>query len=571
VNLQTTKMADSDSDLKKNFTTFLNKDIKGLSQYYNYNGNDHVSVYKGKNLSKLKDLSKLDLDRDHNLRNKHFKNLKETFTSENGTYQINGVIPTKDLKLFYKTEHGDFSIDFNTKTGILNLLENAGTTATFGLGNEELVDKTVRDAIKLAPGSFALSESISDSGILEEIRRIMMPDVQNVKAVPHSLNVYKDGGHFKKHVDTPRGSTMFGTLVVLLPTNFEGGSFTVDGPKLGSLDNRDPVEKVPEHVEKVEDDSESEESEVESEVDESEVDDGLIDFSRIENSKIPKKSSGSDTFVWKPNINEENSLNYIAFYSDCKHMIEPITDGTRMTITYDLHYIDYVNDKFKDKITKSYREKKTVRTYSNLIKPVFVGDSLFTTFTKNLKNALLDETFLPKGGLLGFCLKHGYAHDSGTVFTNLQNLPKLLKGSDRSLLLAADNLGLDPKLMGVFRGSEDDFFLDMLERDDDYDSDEPSLIKTMCDPTRKFVTSEKLRGHLSGYMEEEDTYGCDLENIEHSLEFGGSTDVYWVNDKTPWGSLENYPYQGNEPSVHTFYGALGLVLEVPAFDKRLVQ
>jgi len=32
------------------------------------------------------------------------------------------------------------------------------------------------------------------------------------------------GGFFKAHVDTPRGATVFGSLVVILPTVHEGGA-----------------------------------------------------------------------------------------------------------------------------------------------------------------------------------------------------------------------------------------------------------------------------------------------------------------------------------------------------------
>ena len=55
----------------------------------------------------------------------------------------------------------------------------------------------------------------------------MMPDMcpnKYVRAELYKLNIYSGpGGHFKSHVDTPRSSEMFGSLVVCLPTQFTGG------------------------------------------------------------------------------------------------------------------------------------------------------------------------------------------------------------------------------------------------------------------------------------------------------------------------------------------------------------
>jgi len=51
----------------------------------------------------------------------------------------------------------------------------------------------------------------------------------NVKLTKYKLNMYAKGGFFKRHVDHPRdaGSTV-GTLVVILPTRFEGGMLELD-------------------------------------------------------------------------------------------------------------------------------------------------------------------------------------------------------------------------------------------------------------------------------------------------------------------------------------------------------
>lgn len=41
------------------------------------------------------------------------------------------------------------------------------------------------------------------------------------------LLLYEEGGHFKKHRDTEKEANMFGTLVVALPSQHEGGDLVI--------------------------------------------------------------------------------------------------------------------------------------------------------------------------------------------------------------------------------------------------------------------------------------------------------------------------------------------------------
>lgn len=63
-------------------------------------------------------------------------------------------------------------------------------------------------------GRFATTFALSDSSILEDVKRIMMPNARSVRAEPYKLHVYRPGDFFKPHVDTPRGAGQFGSLVV---------------------------------------------------------------------------------------------------------------------------------------------------------------------------------------------------------------------------------------------------------------------------------------------------------------------------------------------------------------------
>lgn len=82
-------------------------------------------------------------------------------------------------------------------------------------------------------------------------------------------------GLFRKHVDTPRSESQIGSLVVCLPSKFKGGRFTVQHSG-----------------------------------------------QRIE-------------FDWS--TLSDAAIQWAAFYSDCEHEIETVTEGERLTLTYNLY------------------------------------------------------------------------------------------------------------------------------------------------------------------------------------------------------------------------------------------
>ena len=89
---------------------------------------------------------------------------------------------------------------------------------------------------------------------------------------------YRDaGGHFKSHVDTPQSVAMFGSLVVCLPSRFSGGQLvTRHGGKKICYDWSSAPDKTP------------------------------------------------------------CNLEWAAFYSDVEHEILPVTEGYRVTMTFNL-------------------------------------------------------------------------------------------------------------------------------------------------------------------------------------------------------------------------------------------
>src|SRR5690349_4783857 len=95
----------------------------------------------------------------------------------------------------------------------------------------------------------------------------------------HKMNIYKKGGFFLPHVDTPTNTgLMIGTLLIVLPTRYSGGEFIVEHKTLN----------------------------------------------RSFNAQSSISPGGFGSLAW------------CAFYSDCRHQVKPVTDGVRMTLTYDI-------------------------------------------------------------------------------------------------------------------------------------------------------------------------------------------------------------------------------------------
>lgn len=145
--------------------------------------------------------------------------------------------------------------------------------ASFGKGKQEIQDPNIRKAYALDTKHFLSSFHPADHGILKSIENLMH-STSDVHAELYKLNIYSTGGHFKEHVDTPRASNMIGSLVVCLPCEHKGGSLIVK------------------HEGK------------------------QIEFDFSGNSK---------------------DIQWCAFYADCVHQVMPVTEGYRVTLTYNLY------------------------------------------------------------------------------------------------------------------------------------------------------------------------------------------------------------------------------------------
>ena len=209
---------------------------------------------------------------------------------------------------------------------ILKLIESS-SVASFGKGKVTVTDKSYRDAYALEPEKFFTSFQLSDCGIIGDVRVSLVPDVLNIRAELYKMNVYSGPtGCFKAHVDTPRGGNMFGSLVVCLPSQFTGGSL------------------------------------------------------------VTRHQDQEVTYDWSSPTSDP-VIQWAAFFSDVEHEILPVTNGYRVTLTYNLYHCDQLN-------------------------PVPSLNVTTTPFYQNLKAALGQPHFLREGGVLGFACQHSYVFEN---------------------------------------------------------------------------------------------------------------------------------------------------------------
>ena len=111
------------------------------------------------------------------------------------------------------------------------------------------------------------------------------------------------------------------------------------------------------------------------------------------------------------------SVAFAAFFSDLEHEVEVVTTGYRVTVTYNLYLTD----------GHSHPAPPISVTYEIALKTAFIS-------------LLADRTCLPRGGLIGFGLRHQYP--LSIYQSSLQQLLAFLKGSDAVLYKVCKDLEL---------------------------------------------------------------------------------------------------------------------------------
>lgn len=204
--------------------------------------------------------------------------LGKVVTGMESTFACGGSISDSTLLISYKKKSGEWSpnplkLPSTDDTAVQDLLLSC-TVASFGYESQTVIDRKFHDALKLDTDCFTTNFDLLSTPIPSTIEKLM--DIRSpIRAELYKLNIYRKGGHFKSHVDTPRSGDMFGSLVVSLPSHFTGGEL------------------------------------------------------------VTRHNGRQVTFDWSRD--SKTCTQWGAFFSDVEHEVLPVGSGHRITLTYSLY------------------------------------------------------------------------------------------------------------------------------------------------------------------------------------------------------------------------------------------
>lgn len=272
----------------------------------------------------------------------------ETYCNLSAGHQVCG--------LSFQTECFPFVTKDTTDVTQLNpsLLQKSCTPSPFGdlKHGDTKIDSKIRDAwetkdIVLTPqGKEWVSQITQNASSLFGNRKI--------KAEFDKLNLYRTGGFFKVHQDTPRINRV-GTLLVFLPTEFTGGEFQITIP----------------------------------------------------GASLPYQ----DCFAQSWAARQKGKITALVFFGECPHQVTPVKSGHRITLSFHL----VVDHECQVGMTEIHRPTESqLLTYS---KVKSMGSKPETTpslqsdpkLGRKLQRDV--ETYLATSRQIGFLLTHKYSYD----------------------------------------------------------------------------------------------------------------------------------------------------------------
>lgn len=219
----------------------------------------------------------------------------------------------------------------------------------------------------------------------------------------------------------------------------------------------------------------------------------------------------------------EPRIGYAAFFSDVEHEVLPVTQGHRITLTYNLYYGKARNPFIPESASERMSQCQDLL------------DQLFR-----------NRSVLPKGGLLCFGLRHAYPVSIGEESRQLSKAHQVLKGADRLLYIALSQLRLRTSVQLLYR----------LEYAHNF-------------PDASGLSSEVI--DMESRYEDESDEAVLRRNGTLSKEPFSHDSVLWVTPPSGLTSIKyafGKPY-GNEVSHGHIYADLCIVSRIEACDPRI--
>ncbi|CAN5834202.1 hypothetical protein BH23PLA1_BH23PLA1_13690 [soil metagenome] len=193
-----------------------------------------------------------------------------------GTFCVSGSVPAI-LPGLEVLDLGPIALPITARQA--RELKKHCSQAAYGKGEQTIVDTSVRKVWRLEPDRFALTNPDWDRLIKETVGKVQQElglEKQKLEGHLYELLLYEPGCFFLPHRDGEKLDRMVATLVVMLPSTFEGGELVV---------RHDGQERT-------------------------------INF----------QGDGDSQF----------RIQFAAFYADCEHEIRPLRKGYRLALVYNL-------------------------------------------------------------------------------------------------------------------------------------------------------------------------------------------------------------------------------------------
>ena len=204
-------------------------------------------------------------------------------------------------------------------------------------------------------------------------------------------------------------------------------------------------------------------------------------------------------------------VQWAAFYSDVEHEILCVEGGHRVTLTYNLYRCD------------------------GPLLQLSVNNS---PFYGSLKKALHHPHFLRSGGKLGFPCQHSYAISK--LEESPESFPLYLKGSDRTLMLAAKSLGLKVQAKVLY------------DYQWDYNEDQSDRSNEIEYASEEFKLLEEWTDDIS---------------YPRRYQYGYGGKINWCQE-VDWKLLISSRHYGNEATTQNLYRAVAILVDVPKWTER---
>ncbi|KAH9923766.1 uncharacterized protein BXZ73DRAFT_50793 [Epithele typhae] len=276
-----------------------------------------------------------------------------------------------------------------------------------------------------------------------------------------------------------------------------------------------------------------------------------------------------------------DALAYVAFFSDVEHEVAPVLSGHRVTVTYNLFWTS--------EVPSPLQPQGVTVDAPVLANPNAIADSF---------DALLaDRAFMPKGGIIGFGLRHKYPFPRAWKAVKgapdpLERLSGWLKGGDAALKLAVEGVGLKPHLRYVVHSTSRRILLkQMVVLPTDCVQEEPLEVQFTWRNYGGQLIKEAFFGaapapapkcppgeagfYGGGFM---DTY-CDEDEDEEEEEEGyrrkdaaSSIEIHWITPTEAWnGTSAPFLAYGNQASLDYWYASVCILVKIGPADDRGVR